>query len=191
HARIGSPGRLQARAVPQLATRGSARDASAHGERPGGVACVRRRGARHWSIAGISVSSGPCNGAIEAGPNGLVVAAGRVAIRDLSRDARRGYARAALRRFSRGKHRPGARALLEFRPRIRIRGDSMYQAPVRDLRFVLHELLDTARLGGTEGFPDYSPELADSVLTEAARFAEQVLEPLNQSGDREGSKWTA
>ena len=67
----------------------------------------------------------------------------------------------------------------------------MYQAPLRDLRFVLHELLDTARLGGTEGFPDYSPELADSVLTEAARFAEQVLEPLNQSGDREAAQWTA
>jgi alkylation response protein AidB-like acyl-CoA dehydrogenase len=66
----------------------------------------------------------------------------------------------------------------------------MYQAPVRDLRFVLHELLDTARLGGTREFADYSPELADSVLSEAARFAEQVLEPLNQSGDREGARWT-
>ena len=67
----------------------------------------------------------------------------------------------------------------------------MYQAPLRDLRFVLHELLDTQRLAGTEAFADYSAELADSVLSEAARFAEQVLEPLNQSGDREGAQWTA
>jgi alkylation response protein AidB-like acyl-CoA dehydrogenase len=66
----------------------------------------------------------------------------------------------------------------------------MYQAPLRDLRFVLHELLDTQRLTSTEVFADYSAELADSVLNEAARFAEQVLEPLNQSGDREGAQWT-
>jgi 3-(methylthio)propanoyl-CoA dehydrogenase len=67
----------------------------------------------------------------------------------------------------------------------------MYQAPLRDLRFVLHELLDTQVLSGSPAFADYSPELADSVLTEAARFAEQVLEPLNQSGDREGAQWSA
>jgi 3-(methylthio)propanoyl-CoA dehydrogenase len=67
----------------------------------------------------------------------------------------------------------------------------MYQAPLRDLRFVLHELLDTQRLAGSAAYADYSPELADSVLSEAARFAEQVLEPLNQSGDREGAHWSA
>jgi alkylation response protein AidB-like acyl-CoA dehydrogenase len=66
----------------------------------------------------------------------------------------------------------------------------MYQAPLRDLRFVLHELLDTQQLAATEAFADYSAELADSVLSEAGRFAEQVLEPLNQSGDREGVQWT-
>jgi 3-(methylsulfanyl)propanoyl-CoA dehydrogenase len=66
----------------------------------------------------------------------------------------------------------------------------MYQAPVRDLRFVLHELLDTRIFEGSPELPDYSPELADSVLTEAGRFAEQVLEPLNQSGDREGAHWS-
>jgi 3-(methylthio)propanoyl-CoA dehydrogenase len=66
----------------------------------------------------------------------------------------------------------------------------MYQAPLRDLRFVLHELLDTQPLAGTAAFADYSPDLADSVLTEAAKFAEEVLEPLNQPGDREGAQWT-
>jgi 3-(methylthio)propanoyl-CoA dehydrogenase len=66
----------------------------------------------------------------------------------------------------------------------------MYQAPLRDLRFVLHELLDTKVLAGVGAFADYSAELADSVLAEAARFAEQVLEPLNQTGDREGARWS-
>ncbi|MBX5462994.1 MAG: acyl-CoA dehydrogenase [Steroidobacteraceae bacterium] len=66
----------------------------------------------------------------------------------------------------------------------------MYQAPLRELRFVLEELLDTQRLGRSEALADYSPELATSILSEAARFAEQVLDPLNQSGDREGAQWT-
>src|SRR5205823_14494197 len=38
---------------------------------------------------------------------------------------------------------------------------------------------------------DYSDELARSVLEEAARFAEGVLEPLNRPGDTHGARWTA
>ncbi len=67
----------------------------------------------------------------------------------------------------------------------------MYQAPLRELRFVLDELLGAQRLAGMRGLEDYSPELAEQVLGEAARFAEEVLEPLNQSGDREGAHWSA
>jgi alkylation response protein AidB-like acyl-CoA dehydrogenase len=66
----------------------------------------------------------------------------------------------------------------------------MYRAPVKDLRFVLDELLQVQRLEGAPGLEDYSSELAGSVLEEAARFAESVLDPINQSGDREGAKWT-
>jgi alkylation response protein AidB-like acyl-CoA dehydrogenase len=66
----------------------------------------------------------------------------------------------------------------------------MYQAPLRDLRFVLDELLGTQVLASSPGLADYSPELAASVLSEAGRFAETVLEPLNQSGDREGAHWS-
>jgi len=64
---------------------------------------------------------------------------------------------------------------------------SGYRAPVRELRFVLHELLGVQSLSG---LADYSAELAESVLTEAGRFAETVLDPINQTGDREGSRWT-
>ncbi|MEJ0036218.1 MAG: acyl-CoA dehydrogenase [Gammaproteobacteria bacterium] len=67
----------------------------------------------------------------------------------------------------------------------------MYQAPLRELRFVLDELLGTQSLAGMRGLEDYSPELAEQVLSEAARFAQDVLEPLNQSGDREGAHWSA
>jgi 3-(methylthio)propanoyl-CoA dehydrogenase len=67
----------------------------------------------------------------------------------------------------------------------------MYRAPLREMRFVLEELLGSAPLAGSPKLPDYSDELAQSVLQEAARFAETVLEPLNRPGDLEGARWTA
>jgi alkylation response protein AidB-like acyl-CoA dehydrogenase len=66
----------------------------------------------------------------------------------------------------------------------------MYRAPQKDIRFVLDELLNVQSLAGSPGLADYSPELAESILSEAARFAETVLEPLNIPGDREGARWT-
>src|SRR5215831_17014446 len=67
----------------------------------------------------------------------------------------------------------------------------MYRAPVREVRFVLEELLGGARhLAASPALADYSDELAQSVLEEAARFAENVLEPLNRPGDLEGARWT-
>ncbi|MFO7276899.1 MAG: acyl-CoA dehydrogenase [Pseudomonadota bacterium] len=66
----------------------------------------------------------------------------------------------------------------------------MYRAPLSDIRFVLEDLLDTSALSGMPGLEDYSSELATAVLEEAARFAEDVLDPLNQTGDREGARWT-
>ncbi|MBS0581251.1 MAG: acyl-CoA dehydrogenase [Proteobacteria bacterium] len=67
----------------------------------------------------------------------------------------------------------------------------MYRAPLRELRFVLEELLGSSRLAAAPQLADYSDELARSVLEEAGRFAETVLEPLNRSGDTEGAHWTA
>ena len=66
----------------------------------------------------------------------------------------------------------------------------MYRAPLRDMRFVLHELLGDDRLARFYRTVDYSGELADSILDEAAKFGENVLEPLNKTGDAEGAKWT-
>ncbi len=62
----------------------------------------------------------------------------------------------------------------------------VYKAPLEDMRFVLHELYDSNTIAELPGYEDFSPELMDSVLEEAAKFAEGVLFPLNQSGDLEG-----
>ncbi|MGY6565573.1 acyl-CoA dehydrogenase C-terminal domain-containing protein [Halomonas sp. KM-1] len=62
-----------------------------------------------------------------------------------------------------------------------------YQAPLRDLRFVMDEMLDYpahyARLPGGE---EATPDVVAAILEEGARFAREVLLPLNQSGDQEG-----
>ena len=66
----------------------------------------------------------------------------------------------------------------------------MYRAPLREMRFVLEELLRAGTLSACPRFAEYSDELARSVLEEAAHFAEEVLEPLNRPGDTEGARWT-
>jgi alkylation response protein AidB-like acyl-CoA dehydrogenase len=66
----------------------------------------------------------------------------------------------------------------------------MYRAPVKDIRFVLDELIGTEQLRACPEFAEYGGETADAVLGEAARFAEMVLEPLCKTGDREGAQWS-
>jgi acyl-CoA dehydrogenase len=66
----------------------------------------------------------------------------------------------------------------------------MYRAPLRELRFVIDELLGSHSLASLPRFADYSSELAGSILDEAGRFAQTVLDPLNRPGDREGARWT-
>jgi len=66
----------------------------------------------------------------------------------------------------------------------------MYRAPLREVRFVLEELLGAGVLAKSAELADYSDELSQSVLAEAGRFAENVLEPLNRPGDLTGARWT-
>ena len=66
----------------------------------------------------------------------------------------------------------------------------MYHAPLKDLQFVLHDLIGDADLQACRELGDYSADLADSALAEAGRFAESVLDPLYRTGDRDGAKWT-
>ncbi len=66
----------------------------------------------------------------------------------------------------------------------------MYRAPLKDLSFVLNTLLGSEPLAGCAAHAEYSADLADSVLSESARFAEGVLDPINRSGDEEGAHWS-
>lgn len=67
----------------------------------------------------------------------------------------------------------------------------MYRAPLKDLQFVIHELLDESMLQACPAYGDYSPEVADAILEEAGKFAANVLDPLYKSADREGARWSA
>jgi len=66
---------------------------------------------------------------------------------------------------------------------------SSYTAPLKDMRFVLHELAGLAAVEKLPGFHEASAEAVDAVLDEAAKFATQVLDPLNFPGDQEGAVW--
>ncbi|MBS0387419.1 MAG: acyl-CoA dehydrogenase [Proteobacteria bacterium] len=66
----------------------------------------------------------------------------------------------------------------------------MYRAPIAELRFVLEHVLDAGQLAQQPAYADFSVDTAEAVLTEAGRFATEVLAPLNQPGDREGATWT-
>jgi alkylation response protein AidB-like acyl-CoA dehydrogenase len=61
-----------------------------------------------------------------------------------------------------------------------------YKAPLDEYRFVMNEVLDAGELSALPGFEDATPDLIASVLEEAAKFCETVLQPLNQRGDAEG-----
>ncbi|MBL0170217.1 MAG: acyl-CoA dehydrogenase C-terminal domain-containing protein [Gemmatimonadaceae bacterium] len=61
-----------------------------------------------------------------------------------------------------------------------------YKAPLDDIRFLLHDVHNVAQLSALPGFEEATPDLIDAVLTEGAAICEQVLFPLNQSGDAEG-----
>ncbi|MGV6871750.1 acyl-CoA dehydrogenase C-terminal domain-containing protein [Pseudochelatococcus sp. B33] len=62
----------------------------------------------------------------------------------------------------------------------------VYKAPLRDMRFVLHELHGSQELAALKGQEELSTDLIDDVLEQAASFTESVLAPLNASGDLEG-----
>jgi len=62
-----------------------------------------------------------------------------------------------------------------------------YKAPLRDIHFVSRELLDSDTHYATlRGCEQLSPDLLDAVLENAAKFAENVVAPLNRIGDEEG-----
>jgi alkylation response protein AidB-like acyl-CoA dehydrogenase len=66
---------------------------------------------------------------------------------------------------------------------------SAYAAPLKEMRFVLNELAGLAEVAKLPGYTDATPDTVDAILEQASKFASEVLDPLNYSGDQEGSKW--
>lgn len=62
----------------------------------------------------------------------------------------------------------------------------LYNAPLDDIRFVLFDLLKAEKIADLPDYEDATPDLVSQILEEGAKMCEEVLFPLNQSGDEEG-----
>ena len=64
-----------------------------------------------------------------------------------------------------------------------------YVAPLKDMLFVMNELAGLAAVSALPNCEDATPETAEAVLEENAKFCSEVVAPLNHSGDKEPSYW--
>ncbi|HTR83864.1 MAG TPA: acyl-CoA dehydrogenase C-terminal domain-containing protein [Reyranella sp.] len=63
---------------------------------------------------------------------------------------------------------------------------AVYKAPLKEMQFVLNEVLDVSSLAKLPGYEDATPDTIQAILEEAAKLCENVTFPLNRSGDEEG-----
>ena len=61
----------------------------------------------------------------------------------------------------------------------------IYDAPTKDMQFVLHDVLDVSAQD-IPGYEDLDREFTDAILGEAGKIAMEVMQPLNVTGDEEG-----
>lgn len=61
-----------------------------------------------------------------------------------------------------------------------------YKAPVKDMLFLLNDVIGIEKYANLSGFANASPDLVEAVLEEAGKFCEDVLAPINLSGDQQG-----
>jgi alkylation response protein AidB-like acyl-CoA dehydrogenase len=66
---------------------------------------------------------------------------------------------------------------------------STYHAPLAEIQFVLNELAGIEAVGKLPGFEEATPDVVAAILEEAGKFATNVLDPINWSGDQEGARW--
>jgi len=62
----------------------------------------------------------------------------------------------------------------------------IYNAPIRDMKFVLQEVLNVEQLTEYEKFAEADMDTLDAILEQSAKFSSEVLAPLNVVGDQEG-----
>ncbi len=65
----------------------------------------------------------------------------------------------------------------------------IYKAPVREMTFLIDEVLDLDRYSNLPGFADATSDIREAVLGEAAKFAEGVIAPLNRVSDTQGCSY--
>ena len=65
-----------------------------------------------------------------------------------------------------------------------------YQAPIRDMQFVLHELLQVEeQFSGLPGFEETTADVIDAILEEGAKLCENIIVPTNRIGDEQGCRF--
>src|SRR3981189_1924637 len=57
-----------------------------------------------------------------------------------------------------------------------------YKAPLEDVNFLLNDVFQIDRYDNLPGFSDASADVREAILNEAAKLAEEVLQPLNRVG---------
>ncbi|MBV9705267.1 MAG: acyl-CoA dehydrogenase C-terminal domain-containing protein [Methylobacteriaceae bacterium] len=61
-----------------------------------------------------------------------------------------------------------------------------YKAPVEDVLFLLNDVFQLERYNNLPGFAEATPDAVEAIVSGAAKISEDVLQPLNQAGDRQG-----
>ncbi len=64
---------------------------------------------------------------------------------------------------------------------------SEYQAPLRDMNFVINELAELDVLAALPGYEDATPDMVKAILEQAGVLATEVFSPINYSGNEHGT----
>ncbi len=65
---------------------------------------------------------------------------------------------------------------------------SEYHAPVKNMLFTITRLAGLDEINQLSGYEDATPDLVEAVLNEAAQLANEVVAPINEIGDRQGTR---
>lgn len=63
---------------------------------------------------------------------------------------------------------------------------TFYNAPIKDMQFILHDVLQISKHSNLPGFSDAPQDVVDAILEEGGKLASNVLHPLNHVGDEQG-----